>query len=184
MNGLFRAAEEVQTFCRARSWRFCFIGGLAVQRWGEPRQTRDVDLTVLTGFGAEEAYVDTLLDAFEARVDEPKAFALTNRVLLLRTPAGVGLDLALGALPFEARAVERASDWPVGPALSLHTCGAEDLVVFKAFAARPHDWSDIEMIAARQGARLDIGLILAEAEPLLTLKEAPADLDLLRAILR
>lgn len=35
MNAIFTAAREMQDFCRARSWRFCVIGGLAVQRWRE-----------------------------------------------------------------------------------------------------------------------------------------------------
>lgn len=48
MNGLFSAAELVQDLCEREGWEFCFIGGLAVQRWGEPRVTRDVDLTLLT----------------------------------------------------------------------------------------------------------------------------------------
>lgn len=56
MNGLFDAATEIQDFCRDRQWRFCLIGGMAVQRWGEPRQTRDVDLTLLTGFGGEAPF--------------------------------------------------------------------------------------------------------------------------------
>ena len=60
MNPIFAAALEIQEFCRARLWRFCFIG-VAVQRWGEPRLTQDVDLTLLTGFGTEEAFVSALL---------------------------------------------------------------------------------------------------------------------------
>lgn len=47
MNPIFAAALEVQAFCRERGWRFCFIGGLTVQRWGEPRLTQDVDMTLL-----------------------------------------------------------------------------------------------------------------------------------------
>ena len=53
MNPIFAAALEVQAFCQARGVRFCFIGGLALQRWGEPRLTQDVDLTVISGFGRE-----------------------------------------------------------------------------------------------------------------------------------
>ncbi len=56
------AAGEVQNFCQQREWRFCFIGGIAVQRWGNPRFTQDVDLTVLTGFGHEAAFTDALLE--------------------------------------------------------------------------------------------------------------------------
>ncbi len=58
------AAAEVQAFCRAQGWKFCFIGGIAVQRWGMPRFTQDVDLTLLTGFGSEEGYVDAVLGEF------------------------------------------------------------------------------------------------------------------------
>ena len=54
MTGLFEAARQLQAFCDRQGWRSCFIGGIAVQRWGEPRVTRDVDLTLLTGFGGEE----------------------------------------------------------------------------------------------------------------------------------
>jgi hypothetical protein len=39
---LIRAASDLQALCEAEGWRFCFIGGLAVQRWGEPRETVDV----------------------------------------------------------------------------------------------------------------------------------------------
>ncbi len=43
MNPIFAAALEAESFCRAKGWKFCFIGALAVQRWGEPRLTLDVD---------------------------------------------------------------------------------------------------------------------------------------------
>ena len=53
MNPLFTAAIEVQDLCRRHGWGFCFIGGLAVLRWVEPRLTRDIDLTILAEFGRE-----------------------------------------------------------------------------------------------------------------------------------
>ena len=31
MNELFAVALDLQTFCQARGWQFCFIGGLALQ---------------------------------------------------------------------------------------------------------------------------------------------------------
>ena len=94
MIDIFDAARR---FCDQRGWRSCFIGGIAVQRWGEPRVTRD--LTLLTGFGGEDEYVDALLTAFPARIANSKEFALRNRVLLLSTPGGVGMDVSLGASP-------------------------------------------------------------------------------------
>lgn len=37
MNLVFQAADTLQQLLRERGWGFCFIGGLAVQHWGEPR---------------------------------------------------------------------------------------------------------------------------------------------------
>ena len=71
----------------------------------------------------------------------------------------------------------------IAPSAVILTCGAEDLVVFKAFAGRPQDWLDIEGIAIRQAARLDERLIWTELVPLLELKETPEDAGRLRAIL-
>ena len=33
MRNLFLLANEIHSFCRDRGWRFCFIGGIALQRW-------------------------------------------------------------------------------------------------------------------------------------------------------
>lgn len=177
MNGLFAAAEQVQELCRQESWQYCFIGGLAVQRWGEPRVTRDVDLTLLAAFGEEAAFAARLATRFESRVDDAVGFARRTRVVLLRTDAGVPIDVALGALPFEERSVQRASDWAVTGSKPLRTCSAEDLVVHKAFAGRDRDWADLAGIAARCGDRLDRELISEELAPLLELKGDPHALD-------
>ena len=57
---LFRAARQLQDFCDSRGWLSCFIGGIAVQRWGEPRVTRDLDLTLFAGFGQEDGFIEAL----------------------------------------------------------------------------------------------------------------------------
>lgn len=183
MNGLFAVAADVHTICARAGWRFCFIGGLAVQRWGEPRQTRAVDLTILTGFGDEEAVIDPLLARFDARIDDAREFAITNRVVLLQSADGVGIDIALGGLPFEERAIDEATDWNVGQGVKLLTCSAEALVVYKAFAGRPQDWIDLEMVIARQGDALRRDQIVSDLEPLLELKQAESDLDRLLGLL-
>lgn len=169
--GVLEAAGEVQNLCERNGFRFCFIGGVAVQRWGEPRLTQDVDLTLLTGFGQEERYVDALLAALSPRRRDAREFALKHRVLLLRTAAGVDVDVALGAFPFEERSVARASEWSWTGGRSLITCSAEDLVVHKVFAGRDRDWADVEGILARQHGKLDLTLARSELQPLLELKE-------------
>jgi hypothetical protein len=173
VNELIRVAADVQGFCESRRWRFCFIGGLALQRWGEPRETIDVDLTLLTGFCGEDPYIEALLDRYEGRVENAADFARTNRVLLLRSASGVGIDVALGGLPFEESVIARASRFAFPGHASLLTCSAEDLIVLKAFAARGRDWVDIEGIIVRQAGVLDWRYIDGQLGPLAALKEEP-----------
>lgn len=78
MNEVICAAARLQELCEAEAWGFCFIGGLAVLRWGEARETVDVDLTLLTGFGGESRFIDKLLGRYEARIEQPAEFALTR----------------------------------------------------------------------------------------------------------
>ena len=54
MKLVFEAAQEIQDFFDENIWQFCFIGGIALQRWAKPRLTNDVDLTLsrMTGFGS------------------------------------------------------------------------------------------------------------------------------------
>jgi len=182
VNAVIAAAAELQAVCESEGWRFCLIGGIALQRWGEARETVDVDLTLLTGFGAEAPFIARLTTAFHPRIEDAPAFALANRVLLLRTDAGVGLDVALGGLPFEARAIERSSTFRYPPDVHLRTCCAEDLIVLKAFADRPRDWADIEGILIRQAGSLDWVMVRDELAPLLELKDSPESLDRLEQL--
>ena len=172
MKDLFEVAKRVQTFLDARGWRSCVIGGVAVQRWGEPRLTRDVDITLLAGLGGEEKYVDEILKHFASRISDAREFALSRRVMLLLSEDGTEIDVALGGLPFEENSVNRASEFEFYPGMTLRTCSAEDLMVMKAFAGREQDWGDVKGIIARQ-EELNWKLIYSELEPLCELKEAP-----------
>jgi hypothetical protein len=181
--GVLAAAGELQTFCQQRDWRFCFIGGIAVQRWGNPRLTQDVDLTLLTGFGNEERFVDVLLGAYLARRSDARDFALSRRVLLVRTASGIDVDIALGAFPFEERSIGRATNWQWETGPSLTTCTAEDLLVHKVFAGRDRDWADVESVLIRQRGKLDFQLVRSELAPLLDLKGEAESLDKLERMI-
>jgi Nucleotidyl transferase AbiEii toxin, Type IV TA system len=181
VNEVIRAAANLQRVCEAEGWRFCFIGGLALQRWGEPRETVDVDLTLLTGFSGEERFVSRLLDHFAARIPEAAEFARAHRVLLLRAPSGVGLDIALGGLPFEESLVARSSFFTFPPEVPLRTCSAEDLIVLKAFADRPRDWVDVDGIIIRQTGTIDWSYVRTHLAPLAELKEKQEIIDQLEA---
>ena len=184
MNEIFTAALELQQFCDRQHWEFCFIGGVAVQRWGQPRFTGDADLTLLSGFGQEERFAQALMDHFTPRRPDTLAFALRNRVLLLRAANGIPLDVALGGLPFEENSIRRASAFVFPTGQSLTTCSAEDLIVHKVFAAREKDWLDVDNVLARQWGKLDLALVRRELKPLLALQEKPENLARLEQKIR
>jgi len=173
INPIYDAAWDVQSFCLSRGWKLCFIGGVAIQRWGEPRITQDADLTLLTGFGEEDSFIGQLIERFEPRRSDAAAFARFNRVLLLQADNGIPVDIALGALEFEQNAIARSSRFQIGKRRYLITCSAEDLIVHKAFAGRPGDWQDVERILMRQRGKLNLALVWRELQPLIELKEAP-----------
>lgn len=182
MKTLLQAGARVQQIFEGHGWQFCFIGGVANFRWGTPRLTNDLDLTLLTGFGAEGRYAEALLAEFESRIPDPAGFAAQHRVVLLRTAEGFGVDVALGAMPFEASAIERSSNVELVAGAILRTCSAEDLVVHKAFAGRPQDWVDVEGVILKQRGRLNWPQIWTDLAELADLKEAPELVDELERI--
>jgi hypothetical protein len=179
---LYRSATEIQEFFRQHNWQYCIIGGLAVLRWGRIRATQDVDITLLTDFGREEEFIDTLSKTFPFRRPGSREFALRNRVMLLTDRHGIPMDVALGAIPFEKRAVQRSSLWEADANVLLRTCSAEDLLVHKCFAGRSLDWADVEGILARQAGKLDFDLVRRELRPLAEMKEDPQVIKRLDAL--
>ena len=179
---VFNAAADLEAFCAKKNWRHCFIGGLAAQRWGEPRFTRDAEATIYTGFGKEEEFIQPLLAKFDARISDAGQFAIEKRILLLFSSESVGIDVALGGLPYEKNLVGRASQFTYPPDCTLTTCSAEDLVITKAFSGRERDWLDLEPILVRQQGNLDWNLINRELRTLVKAIDRADHLERLRLL--
>jgi hypothetical protein len=182
MNKLLEAAAELCAFMTEREWKFCIIGGLAVQRWGEPRSTLDADFTLLTGWGDEERYVREILEHFESRIPGDFAFFIAQRIVLVRASNGIDIDIALGALPFEEIMIDRAVMVEFSPGLSMPCCSAEDLFIMKMFAGRTRDWLDAEGVAKRQ-LTMRTDYVLEYVREFSELKESPEMLERARQLL-
>lgn len=152
---------------------FCFIGGLAVQHWGEPRMTQDIDASVSTGFGNESEIIEQLLADLTPRISDAADFAKLHRVLLGQEAGGVPVDVSLAGLPYEMQVIERARFHRLAERYDIRLCSASDLVVLKAFADRPRDWHDIRGVLIRSPQELDWNLIERELTLLAGLKEEP-----------
>ena len=180
MVDLIEEAFRLQTLLESHQCAFCFIGGVAVQHWGEPRLTRDIDLSLLTGFGTEETFVDLLLSAYQPRIADARAFALTHRVLLLASGERIGIDVSLAALPYEELAIHRAIPVELLPQRSLCLCSPEDLVIMKMFAGRETDLRDARSVLVRQVGGLDWNYMETQLSQFEGLKEGPPLIDQLR----
>lgn len=180
---LIDAALETQGFCERLRWPFCFIGGIAVLHWGEARLTRDADLTIFTGIGREQYFIEEILTQFKSRIGDALTFALEHRVLLLYATNRIPVDVTLGALPFEESAVRDAAMQEITPGVKLRLCSSEALVVYKVFAGRPQDWLDVEGIVVRRKREIDWAHVRQELGQLLELKEDSESLPRLEALL-
>ncbi|MDA0588920.1 MAG: hypothetical protein O2820_14095 [Planctomycetota bacterium] len=177
MSPLFEAALEIQSFCRNQEWEFCIIGGLAVARWGEPRATLDVDVSLLTGLGNERTVIDQLLSQFHPREAGVAGFAVESRVLLVNAANKVPIDIALAAFPFEEQLIRRASDFRFSNDAAIRTASAEDIIVLKSFSGRDKDWLDVRGIVTRQNQRLDWDYTVENLQMLCEMNEDLSPLD-------
>jgi hypothetical protein len=159
MNKYDQAIWEVHTVLNNLGISYAVIGGVAVQYWGEPRLTQDIDLTVSAPLEGLDGFVSQILKHFSPRLENALDFALKNRVILVETSNGHPLDIALGLPGYEDKVIERVAQIELEPGKRINICSAEDLIVYKAAAGRPQDIRDIEGIVYRQGVSLDADYI-------------------------
>lgn len=165
MTRLVIEAELVQQFIEAQGWDFFFIGGIAVQIWGEPRLTKDIDLTIFTNLRDEPELIELILSKYRPKLYDAGEFALTNRVLPVTAPSGVPIDFTLAGLADVSEPLARASYQDFGDGTLLKICSADDLVIMKTLAGRSRDWPDIEAVLIKQ-RNLDWEYIDASIEAL------------------
>jgi uncharacterized nucleotidyltransferase DUF6036 len=149
------------------------IGGIAVIAHGVQRMTTDID-AVIRG---DAALVPAVLKALRhhqivARIADAEAFAATNLVLLTRhRPTEVDLDLSLGWTSFEHEALEARAATRYGK-VSVPMARVEDLIVFKAIAARPRDIDDAVTLLALY-PHIDMARVRVRVRTLARAAEAP-----------
>ncbi|HEV7488658.1 MAG TPA: nucleotidyltransferase [Thermoanaerobaculia bacterium] len=138
------------------------IGGIAVIAAGVPRQTIDVDATVL----GRDATLEEVVNAFgdqgiSPRISNALEFARERQVLLLKHDAtGVTIEVSFGWLPFEEEAMARATTIDLA-GRRVRIAIPEDLIVYKAAARRDRDKSDIERLLSLHFDAIDLQRVRA-----------------------
>ena len=156
---IFEAAVEVCTFLEDHHFPYAVLGGLALQHWGEPRTTQDVDIVVLVPSNEEDALLQATLQRFRPRMADALAFAKRYRVLLIATSNDVPVDMALGIPGYEEEALRRSSKVSFVGLAPISILSAEDLIIHKCVAGRPRDVEDVERVLIRQRVNLDLRYI-------------------------
>lgn len=123
------------------------IGGQAVLRYGEPRLTKDIDVTI----GLAPCDAQPILDAiitlgFEALVDDAKDFLEQTFVLpVADQQTGLRIDFVFSLSEYERGAIDRANIVRLGE-VEAKFISVEDLVIYKIVAGRPRDLEDVRAI--------------------------------------
>jgi hypothetical protein len=119
--------------------------------------TRDVDITVLVASEQLESFVGAVLERFNARSPDARAFALQHRVVLIQTDQGVPIDISLGIPGYEEEALKRSVQVNFPEVGMLRLIGPEDLIIHKCVAGRPRDLEDVMgvLIQNRLNLRFD-----------------------------
>lgn len=123
---------------------YMIIGGQAVLLYGEPRLTRDVDVTL--GVNIDRLH-DLLTVVKELSLNpipnDVESFVKQTMVLpTLDEPTGVRVDFIFSFTPYETDAIKRARKITI---MDQEVCFAssEDLIIHKIFAGRPRDLEDV-----------------------------------------
>jgi hypothetical protein len=159
MNQREQAAWELHMVLQEFGVAYSVIGGMAVQYWGEPRFTQDIDVTVAAPLDEPGAFLERMVERFQPRMADAVSFARKHRVLLVRASNGCPVDISLGLPGYEDEVMRRAVAFELAPGKHVRICSAEDLIIHKAIAGRPQDVRDIEGIVYRQHQALDVGYI-------------------------
>lgn len=129
---------------------YIVIGGQAVLLYGEPRLTRDIDITlgVDNSIAPQIEELAKTIQLYPA-VEQVDQFVKKSNVLpLYDTDTKIRVDLMFSFLPYERQAMGRANpvlleQYPVKYA------SLEDIIIHKIFAGRSRDIEDVKSIIQR-----------------------------------
>jgi hypothetical protein len=138
---------------------YMIIGGQAVLLYGEPRLTRDIDITLGVNIDRLDALLTVVRDlSLKTLPDDTAAFVRQTMVMpALDEATGIRVDFIFSFTPYESQAIRRANKVKI---LDQDICFAavEDLIIHKIFAGRPRDIEDVQSVILKHHA-LDIPYI-------------------------
>jgi hypothetical protein len=154
-----RLLKKISFQLKKASIPYMVIGGQAVLLYGEPRLTRDIDITL--GIGVNELdKVKAIIPVVSLKilVENDKEFVERTMVLpTLDEKSGIRVDFIFAFSPYERQAIERGKDIKLGRTL-VRFASLEDVVIHKVIAGRARDVEDVKSILLKN-PKYDSGYI-------------------------
>jgi Nucleotidyl transferase AbiEii toxin, Type IV TA system len=126
---------------------YMIIGGQAVLLYGEPRLTKDIDVTLGIGV-AELNRLKAILPRMSLEVLIKDEVQFVEKTMVLPTwerRSGIRVDLIFSFSPYEMGAIERARGIRLGRS-EVKFASPEDVIIHKVIAGRPRDLEDARII--------------------------------------
>ncbi len=139
--------KKVARALRQQHIPYMIVGGQAVLLYGEPRLTKDIDITLGIGIDrwkiikkiAKSIHLRSLITKIEDFVKDTWVFpAIDDR-------SGIRVDFIFSYSPYECQAIERARGVYFGQT-EVKFAALEDVVIHKMIAGRARDIEDVKTI--------------------------------------
>lgn len=126
---------------------YMIIGGQAVLLYGEPRLTKDIDVTLGIGWEDVDLIKKVIEDmALTPLVQDINDFVKETLVLPAQSKnSGIRVDFIFSYSLYEKKAIERANVVKIGD-IKVRFVSVEDLIIHKIAAGRARDIEDIKKI--------------------------------------
>ena len=124
---------------------YMVIGGQAVLLYGEPRLTKDIDITLGIGIDGLKD-INSIIQKLNLKALVNEGFVQKTMVLLaIDEKTGIRVDFIFSFSRYEKQAIKRAPDIKFGNTV-VKFASLEDVVIHKIIAGRARDIEDVRSI--------------------------------------
>jgi len=129
---------------------YMVIGGQAVLLYGEPRLTKDIDITLGIGIDKIDKIKQIVKEAkLKILIEDIENFVKKTYVLpTMDVKSGIRVDFIFSFSKYEQNAIKRAKKVKLEEAI-VKFASLEDLIIHKIIAGRARDIEDIKCIIAK-----------------------------------
>ena len=138
---------KVSNFLNKLSIPYMVIGGQAVLLHGEPRLTRDIDITLGIGIEKSDLIIENLKEINLKPLPE-NAIDFINKTFVLPLEdinTRIRIDFIFSQTGYEKRAIGRSIKIDL-KGVKVNFTTVEDLLIHKIFAGRPKDLEDVKIL--------------------------------------